>query len=186
MRRKNPFEPARSGRVVTSHLQDGSTWHEHYYHPDEPAACSEGIMNGHREMQLSPITWNPRLRIYESHEPIYQPNPALATITQSIVVFTAIWSICELPLELLVSPTVIESAASIIGKLIWMSLTLWALTGGQPAKTIFALCCGASALTIASGLLDERQFFAWGYCMSTVECGLKAAAFFLIVWTAAR
>jgi hypothetical protein len=43
------------------------------------------------------------------------------------------------------------------------------------------LCCGASALAIASGLLDERQFFVWGFGFSVVECALKAAAFLLIV-----
>jgi hypothetical protein len=102
------------------------------------------------------------------------------------VVFVAIWSLCELPLELLVSPTALEGAASIIGKLIWLSLTLWALTGGQPAKAIFAFFCGASALAIASGLLDERQFFAWGFYLSVIECALKAAAFLLIVVPSAR
>jgi len=143
-------------------------------------------MNEHREMQLSPITWNPRLGIYESQEPLRQPNPILGPITQSVVVFVAIWSLCELPLELLVSPTALEGAASIIGRLIWLSLTLWALTGGQLAKAIFAFCCGASALAIASGLLDERQFFVWGFGFSAVESVLKTAAFLLIVAPSAR
>jgi len=140
----------------------------------------------HREMQLSLITWNSRLGIYESQESIHQPNRVLGTFTQSVMVFVAIWSLCELPLELLVSPTDLEGAASIVGILIWLSLTLWALSGGQAARAIFAFCCGASALAIATGLLGERQFFAWGFCLSAVECGLKAAAFFLIVWPTLR
>lgn len=53
-------------------------------------------------------------------------------------------------------PTALESAASIIGKLIWLSLTLWAFTGGQPAKAVFAFCCDASVLAIACGLQDGR------------------------------
>lgn len=186
MRLKNPFEPARSGRVARAHRQDVSMSRSHYHHPGVPATCSEGPMNELREMQLSPITWNPRLGIYESQEPIHHPSPALGTITQSVVILAAIWTLCELPLELLVSPTALEIAASIIGKLIWLSLTLWALTGGQPAKAIFAFCCGASALAIASGLLDERQFFVWGFCLSAVECALKSAAFLLIVAPTAR
>jgi hypothetical protein len=183
---ENPFELTRLERVEKSDLQNVSMLRCLYHHPDGWTASGDGTMIEHCGMQLSPITWNSRLGIYESQERIHQSSPVLGSITQSILIFAAIWSLCELPLELLVSPTTLEVAALIIGKMIWMFLTLWALTGGQAAKTIFAFCCGASALAIASGLLNERQFFALGFCLSAVECASKAAAFFLIVVRRAR
>ena len=186
MHLKNPFEPARLDRLDSSRVEDAPTCQWHYHDPAGSAAIGESAMHGHREMELSPITWNPRLGIYESQEPIQLANPVLVTLTRSVVLFAAVWSLCELPLELWVSPSPLEGAASILGKLIWLSLTLWTLSGGGLAKAIFAFFCAASALSIASGLLEERQFFFWGFGFSAVECALKAAAFLLIVTPSAR
>lgn len=136
--------------------------------------------------RFSTITWNTRRGIYESEELAHEPTPGLGTFTQSVVALTAIWSLCELPLEVLGCRTPLESTACIAGKLIWLCLTLWALSGSRAAKAVFVFCCGVSTFSITTGLAAEQQFFAVGFCLSAVECALKAAALFLIVWPAVR
>jgi len=186
MHQKKFFEPARLDRLDSARVEDAPTGQWHHHDPFGSAAINESAMHEHHEMELSPITWNPRLGIYESQEPIQRASPVLVTLTRSVVLFAAVWSLCELPIELWVSPSPLEGAASIVGKLIWLSLTFWALSGGDLAKTVFAFFCAASTLSIASGLLEERQFFLWGFGFSAVECALKAAAFVLIVSPSAR
>jgi len=136
--------------------------------------------------RISTITWNTRRGIYESEELAPEATPSLGTFTQSIVALTAIWSLCELPLEVLASRTPLESAACIAGKLFWLCLSLWALCGTRAAKAAFVFCCGVSTFSIATGLAAEQRIFAAGFCLSAVECGLKAAALLLIVWPAMR
>jgi hypothetical protein len=136
--------------------------------------------------RISTITWNTRRGIYESEELAHERTPSLGTFTLSVVAFTAIWSLCELPLEVLSSRTPLESAACIAGKVIWLCLTLCALSGSRAAKAAFVFCCGVSTFSIATGLAAEQQFFAVGFCLLAVECALKAAAFILIVWPAVR
>jgi hypothetical protein len=149
-------------------------------------AGSERTMNEHRLAQFPPITWNPRLGVYESAEPVRDSVRRLGTLTQSVIAFAAIWCLCELPVEVLVSQTALDGAACITGKLIWLALSLWTLSGSRPAKAIFAFCCAASAMVIAFGLQGEQQFFPLGFCFSVVECALKAAAFLLIVASPGR
>jgi hypothetical protein len=124
--------------------------------------------------------------IYESCETDSEPRSELGALTQSTIVLTAIWSLCELPVEILSSQTLAESIACIVGKLIWLSLTLWALSGRAMARAVFAFCCGVSTLSIATGLAAEHHFFAVGFYLSAVECLLKAFAFLLIVGSTIR
>jgi hypothetical protein len=149
-------------------------------------AGSESAMNEHRLAQFPPITWNSRLGVYESAEPVSNSVPRLGKLTQYVIAFAAIWSLCELPVEVMVSRTALDGAACITGKLIWLALSLWALSGSRPAKATFAFCCAASAMAIAFGLQAEQQFFPLGFFLSGVECALKAAAFLLIVVTPGR
>lgn len=77
-------------------------------------------------------------------------------------------------------PDLSEVAACIAGKLIWLVLGLWALTGTRPARFAFAFCCAVSTIAIASGLAEERLLFSIGFIFSAVECVSKAAAFLLL------
>lgn len=123
MRLKNPFDRAWPEHVAKSHLRDRSMQPWHYHHLDIPTINVDETMM-HLQMHLPLIIWNTRLGIYESPDPIYPSNPLLEPIAHCVLVLTAIWSLCELPLELFVSPTALESAAAIIGKLIWLALIL--------------------------------------------------------------
>ncbi|MGA7778797.1 MAG: hypothetical protein WCA85_13970 [Paraburkholderia sp.] len=134
----------------------------------------------------TPVMGSDHQNIYESGKVVDRPGPELSALTQSIVVLAAIWSVCELPVEILSSRTPAESAACIVGKLIWLSLTLWTLSGRRAARAVFAVCCAISTFSIATGLAVEQQFFAVGFYVSAVECALKAVAFLLIIWSAVR
>jgi hypothetical protein len=89
--------------------------------------------------RISTITWNTRRGIYESEELAHERTPSLGTFTLSVVAFTAIWSLCELPLEVLSSRTPLESAACIAGKLIWLCLTLCPAVGRPKLPSCFAV-----------------------------------------------
>lgn len=128
-----------------------------------------------------PVVWNPRLRIYEIQAPVRQPQQSARTLAQTLMVCAVIWSLCELPFELLPCRSPSEGVACITGKLLWLSLGLWALFGARAARSCFALCCAASAVAIAVGFDDERRFSTVGMILSGVECALKAAAFISLV-----
>ena len=170
---QDPFEHTQTDLLDRSNLRDANS-----------------LRDVRRTERFSPIAWNPRLGIYEGQEPVPVPPPIPGKVTQSVVVFAAIWSLCELPLELLSTRTNLEGAACITAKLIWLCLSLWALSGGRVARTVFAFFCSASAFSIAFALMTEDRLFAVGYCLSAVECAAKTAAFLLIVcpaiWRAAR
>jgi hypothetical protein len=132
------------------------------------------------------VFWNPRLRVYESHDPVRESGQSLSTFTQTAMVCAVIWSLCELPFELPFSRTFLEGAACITVKLIWLSLGIWALSGAKLAGSLFAFCCAASAMAIAFGFVDERRFSTVGLCLSAIECGLKVAAFICLVLSSRR
>jgi hypothetical protein len=136
--------------------------------------------------QFGSVIWNPRLGTYESREPIQESKQTLGTFTQTVIVCAVIWSLCERPFELLFTRSLLEGAACIAGKLIWLSLGLWALLGARPAQAFFAFCCAASAMAIGFGLIDERRFSTVGICLSAVECALKATAFLCLVFAPSR
>lgn len=140
----------------------------------------------HHTLQLIPITWNAQLGIYEGQESIAEAVPEPGTWTLSIVMLTAVWSLCELPFELSTGQSNLKNAACIVAKLIWIALSHWTMSGSRMARSIFAFCCSVSVVSIASGLMIEEKTFVIGFCLSIVECATKAVAFILIVWPATR
>ena len=78
-------------------------------------AGSESAMNEHRLAQFPPITWNSRLGVYESAEPVSNAVSRLGKLTQYVIAFAAIWTLCELPVEVMVSRTALDGAACITG-----------------------------------------------------------------------
>jgi hypothetical protein len=72
------------------------------------------------ERRLEPfcsVIWNPRLRIYEIHAPVPQSQQSPWALAQTLMVCAVIWSLCELPFELLLCRSPSEGAACITGKL---------------------------------------------------------------------
>jgi hypothetical protein len=152
-------------------------------------AIDQWTLGNVREQHVEPycsVIWNPRRHIYEAHESGRNASPPLGTLTQTVVVFAAIWSLCELPFELLFTPTILEGATCIAGKLLWLSLGLWVLSGARFARFIFAFFCAASVMAIAPGLLDDRRFSTGLTCVLIIECALKVAAFSCIVFASRR
>jgi hypothetical protein len=142
---------------------------------------THGNITERRMEPFCPVIWNPRLRIYEIHAPVRQPQQSARALAQTLVVCAVIWSLCELPFELLLCRSPSEGAACITGKLLWLSLGVWALFGARAARSCFALCCATSAMAIAVGFDDERRFSTVAMVLSGVECALKAAAFISLV-----
>jgi hypothetical protein len=183
---QDPFELTHRDNATASTRPEFSIWRRSSEELTASRIGSEPGNGDHAFEPLAPIAWNTHGGLYDSPDAVDRNTRSVGTFTQSVIAFTAIWSLCELPLEVLSSRTPVESMACIAAKLIWLALTLWALSERRVAKAVFALCCGVSAFYIAMGLAAERQFLVAGFYLSTVECVLKVAACALIAWPLLR
>lgn len=183
---QDPFEPPRTDQATGSHPLALNIQYPSSSVLDMSGTNEDHAVDAHGHDPFPSISWNDRRSAAKSDEFADEPTPRLGTFTQSFVGLIAIWSWCELPIELLGSRTTIETAALIAAKLVWLCLTLWVLSGSRAAKTVFVFCCSVSTVSIATGLAAEFHFFALGFCLSLVDCGLKAAVVLLIIRPANR
>jgi hypothetical protein len=106
---------------------------------------------------------------------------ALGPWTRRVVIATAAWSLGELPFEIWLSPTVTEMAACVVGKLLFVALVHFVLSGSRAAGIGYAFLCTIGLMAMTFGLPAEYRVFPLGFALSSVECLLKAAAFVCLV-----
>ena len=133
-------------------------------------------VTGQHKEPFSSVIWNPRLHIYEIYAPVWEPPQPLSAFAKTLIVCAVIWSLCELPFEVLLCQSPLQCAVCIASKLLWLSLGLWALFGTRALRILLGLCCAASAIAIAFGFDDQRRFSKVGMFSLGVECALKAIA----------
>lgn len=109
------------------------------------------------------------------------PEPVLGRWTRRVVVATAIWSACELPVEVWFSRTAQEAVCCIAAKLLWLALVFFVLAGSRAARFAYAFLCTIGLMAVAFGLPAEYRVFPLGFILSSVECVLKATAFVCLV-----
>ncbi|MDE1182511.1 hypothetical protein [Paraburkholderia sp.] len=97
--------------------------------------------------------------------------------TRWLVIATGVWAVCELPVELWVSQTPLDAGASVIAKLVWISLVTGVMLHSRIARVAYVFLCGLSVMAVAFDLPAEYRLFRLGFYCSAVECLLKGAAF---------
>jgi hypothetical protein len=101
---------------------------------------------------------------------------AISRSAKWLVIATAIWGGCELPIELWLSAEAWEGAACVLGKGIWWAVVWGVLLSVRGSRAVFVFLCGVSVVSIAFGLPNEYRLFPLGFFFSVVECVLKGAA----------
>jgi hypothetical protein len=96
--------------------------------------------------------------------------------TRRLLIATAIWGGCELPIELWLSEDVWKGVACLLGRGIWCGVVCGVLRSGRVSRVAFVFLCGISVVTISLGLPDEFRMFPIGFVFSAVECVLKGAS----------
>jgi len=96
----------------------------------------------------------------------------------------AVWTLFELPFELIFSETARDRIAAILGAIIWLLLIIGAISRLRFARSSFTFLCGLSALVIAFTISSEYAVSTIAFILSAVECLLKAFAFIVLksIW----
>jgi hypothetical protein len=99
--------------------------------------------------------------------------PGLARLS---VVAVWIWSMVELPAELTIDASIVQTFALAMSKLCLTALVGMVLMGNAIARKIFLLVCWLSILAIAPDLPLQFHYDRTGFLLSAIECLMKALA----------
>jgi hypothetical protein len=91
-----------------------------------------------------------------------------------------LWSLVETPWELSPADGSIRVLALALAKLMLLSIGVVAILDMPRMRSIFVFLCGASVFAIASALPGEFAASRELFCLSLVECALKAAT--VVAW----
>ncbi|WP_244831252.1 hypothetical protein [Caballeronia sp. TF1N1] len=111
---------------------------------------------------------------------------ALGAWTRRLILATGLWALVELPFELWISLSARDALACIVGKLLWLALVGFVLTGSRVARIVYALLCTIGLMAMSFGLPVEFRVSPLLFLLSSVECVLKASAFVCLVSADAR
>jgi hypothetical protein len=76
----------------------------------------------------------------------------IQTVQRALALSVAVWSMLELPIELLLAQSSVERFASATGRLIWIALALGTIFNIRFAKAIFIFLCAVSSMVVALAL----------------------------------
>jgi hypothetical protein len=88
----------------------------------------------------------------------------------------AVWSILELPIELILARSSPERLASVLGRLIWVALAIGTVVKMRFAKAIFLFLCAVSSIVIAEALSMAYESSPLVFSVLVVDLFLKVAA----------
>lgn len=84
---------------------------------------------------------------------IVHPSPVGARIARrALPLSVAIWSILELPIDLILAQSATERLASTAGRLVWVAFALGAMCKMRFARAIFLFLCAVSSIVVAEAL----------------------------------
>src|SRR5476649_379081 len=114
--------------------------------------------------------------LWESRRVLNYPSDSSTKLTQSVGFWTKIvtmtsvvWTLCELPVEMLIARTIPEIMMVLIGRALWITLALFALGNMKWARPTFVFFTGLSTIVIAYKLPLEYGTFPVGFYLSAVE-----------------
>jgi len=88
----------------------------------------------------------------------------------------AVWSILELPVELILAQSSPERFASAAGRLIWVALAIGTVVKIRFARAIFLFLCAVSSIVIAQALSIEYESSPLVFSVLVVDLLLKVMA----------
>jgi hypothetical protein len=87
-----------------------------------------------------------------------------------------VWSILELPVELVLAQSSLERFASAAGRLIWVALAIGTVVKIRFARTIFLFLCVVSSIVIAQALSMAYESSPLVFSVLVVDLLLKVMA----------
>ncbi|CAG4914949.1 hypothetical protein [Paraburkholderia saeva] len=109
-------------------------------------------------------------------ETLAQPGRIVLLLMAAV----CLWSLVETPRELSPADGSLRVLALALAKLMLLSTGVVAILGMPRMRSIFVFLCGASVFAIASALPGEYAASKELFCLSLVECALKAAT--VVAW----
>jgi hypothetical protein len=136
-----------------------------------PAAASGWRELPGREAALRPPRAIRRARMMQARPArLRLPVPALGRLA---VIAVWVWSMVELPAELAVDASIVQTFALAFSKLCLTLLAGAVLTGNVLARRVFLFICWLSVLAIAPDLPLQFRYDRTGFYLSAVECLMK-------------
>jgi hypothetical protein len=105
-----------------------------------------------------------------------EPLPLILTATQRVLpISIAIWSVLELPIELILAQSSTERFASVMGRLTWVALALGAMYRKRFARAVFVFMCAVSSLVVAQALPMAYDSSTLVFAVLAVDFVLKVS-----------
>ncbi len=101
------------------------------------------------------------------------PGRTSPRIAQAAVIAVWLWSMVELPAELTVDASIVQTFALALSKICLTLLAYAVLVGRGYARKIFLFVCWLSILAIAPDLPLQFRYDRSGFYLSVIECVLK-------------
>ncbi|MCR4470482.1 hypothetical protein [Burkholderia sp. SCN-KJ] len=92
----------------------------------------------------------------------------------------AIWSILELPIDPILTPSPTEGLVSVEGRLTWVAFAFGAMYKNQFVSVIFLFLCAVSSLVIATALPMEYESSPIVFSVLLVDLVLKRSAVLIV------
>jgi hypothetical protein len=101
------------------------------------------------------------------------PTITIKTVQRALALSVAVWSILEVPIEVLLAQSSIERFASATGRLIWITLALGTIFKIRVVKAIFIFLCAVSSIVVALALPMAYKSSLLVFCVLMVDFLLK-------------
>ena len=106
-----------------------------------------------------------------------KPSPVmLRAARRTLFVSVAIWSILELPIDLILAQSLTERLAAVVGRLIWVVFAIGAISRKRFATSIFLFLCAAGSLVVAQTLPMVYESSVVVFSVLVVDLALKLSA----------
>jgi len=132
---------------------------------------------GQKKFQLHNALWESRRVLNYPGSPSRKLTQWVGFWTKIITMTAVVWTLCELPVEILIARTPPEIIVVVIGRALWISLALCALSSVKLARPVFIFFTALWTIVIAYKLPLEYGAFPVGFFLSAVECILKGMTF---------
>ena len=108
---------------------------------------------------------------------IDHPSPMMARAARrALPLSVAIWSILELPIDLLLAQSATERLASAAGRLVWVAFAFGAMCRMRFARAIFLFLCAVSSIVVAEALPMAYESCPLVFGVLVVDFVLKVSA----------
>ena len=122
-----------------------------------------------------------RVKAFEDEKQGFVPMRwfiVLSAVGRALPLSVAIWSILELPIELILVQSPAERLASVAGRLVWVAFAFGTICKMRFARTIFLFLCAVSSMVVAQALPMAYQSSALVCSVLVVDLVLKVSALF--------